>query len=73
MFGFLSKKGAGVGMLTAFGLMMWLGLSAQIAKSSGIVSNSQMKPFSIENCSAYDRTINSSSHFTNSTTDYEYI
>ncbi|XP_057371552.1 sodium-coupled monocarboxylate transporter 1-like isoform X2 [Daphnia carinata] len=45
--------GAGVGMLTAFGFMMWLGLSAQIAKSTGVVYNNQTKSFSIENCSAY--------------------
>ncbi|XP_045025652.1 sodium-coupled monocarboxylate transporter 1 isoform X2 [Daphnia magna] len=48
--------GAGVGMLTTFGLMMWLLLSTQIAKSSGIVQNSQVKPFSVENCPAFNVT-----------------
>lgn len=51
---FLFPKGAGVGMLTAFVLMMWLGLSAQIAKSSGAVHNNQIKSFSIENCPVYN-------------------
>lgn len=51
--------GAAVGMLTAFGFMMWLGLSAQIAKSSGVVHNSQTKSFSIENCPAYNESFGS--------------
>ncbi|XP_046643004.1 sodium-coupled monocarboxylate transporter 1-like isoform X1 [Daphnia pulicaria] len=66
-----NSVGAGVGMLTAFGFMMWLGVSAQIAKSSGIVHNNQMKPFSIDNCSAYNGSIESSYFFTNSTSDYK--
>lgn len=69
---YFSEKGAGVGMLTAFGFMMWLGVSAQIAKSIGIVHNNQMKPFSIDNCSAYNGSIESSYFFTNSTSDYKY-
>ncbi|KAI9564252.1 hypothetical protein GHT06_007990 [Daphnia sinensis] len=51
-----NSMGAGVGMLTTFGLMMWLLLSTQIAKSSGVVQNSQVKPFSVENCPAFNGT-----------------
>lgn len=69
---YFSEKGAGVGMLTAFGFMMWLGISAQIAKSSGIVHNHQMKPFSIDSCSGYNASIARTYLFTNSTTDYKY-
>ncbi|XP_046460580.1 sodium-coupled monocarboxylate transporter 1-like isoform X1 [Daphnia pulex] len=56
---FANPAGAGVGILTAFGLMMWLLLSTQIAKSSGVVHNSQMKSFSTDNCPAYNGTSNS--------------
>ncbi len=48
-----------MGILTAFGLMLWLLLSTQIAKSSGVVHNSQMKSFSTDNCPAYNGTSNS--------------
>lgn len=48
-----------MGILTAFGLMMWLLLSTQIAKSSGVVHNNQMKSFSTDNCPAYNGTLNS--------------
>lgn len=63
-------KGAGVGMLTTFGLMMWLLLSTQIAKSSGIVQNSQVKPFSVENCPAFN--VTSTTLLMNSTISEEY-
>ena len=43
-------------MLTSFVFMLWLGVSAQIAKSSGVVQNSQMKPFSNENCLVVNET-----------------
>lgn len=63
-------------MLTAFGLMMWLLLSAQIAKSSGVVHNSQLKPFSTDNCPSYNGTSDSfplSTNLNNSTMSDEYI
>ena len=37
-------------MLVSFVLMMWLGVSTQIAKSRGLVTHNQMKPTSIANC-----------------------
>lgn len=63
-------------MLTAFGFMMWLGLSAQIAKSSGVVHNSQTKSFSIENCPAYNESFGSlpiSPNWGNSSIPDEYL
>ena len=37
-------------MLVSFVLMMWLGVSTQIAKSRGLITHNQMKPTSIANC-----------------------
>ena len=64
-------------MLTAFALMMWLLLSAQVAKSSGVVHNSQMKSFSTDKCPhAYNGTSDSlllSTNLNNSSMFDEYI
>ena len=63
-------------MLTAFALMMWLLLSAQVAKSSGVVYNSQIKSFSTDKCPAYNGTSDSfllSTNLNNSSMFDEYI
>lgn len=57
-------------MLTSFGLMMWLGLSTQIAKSQGIVSSSQLKPFNNDNCLSNNVT---SESLTLSDSDQQYV
>ena len=50
-------------MLVSFVFMMWLGVSAQIAKSRGLITHNQIKPISIDNCPR--NIVNSSAFFVN--------
>ena len=39
-----------MGIVVAYASLMWLGLSTQMAKSKGLLHNSQTKPLSTSNC-----------------------
>ena len=47
------RQGAGVGLILSTGCMLWLSISAQLAKVNGLVST-RLKPFSTDGCSHAD-------------------
>ena len=49
-------KGAGLGAILSFALMMMLGISTQIAKSNDLITNDQIKLLNADNCPPFNST-----------------